>query len=39
VSAVGFIGFKDGDADLGVAAMTDDIGSSTELLAGRTEEE
>jgi hypothetical protein len=39
VAAVGFIGFKDGDADLGIAVTMDDIGSSTELLAGRTKEE
>jgi hypothetical protein len=39
VAAVGFIGFKDGGADLGIAATTDGIGSSTELLADRTEEE
>jgi hypothetical protein len=39
VAVIGFIGFKDGGVDLGVAATTDGIGCSTELLAGRTEEE
>jgi hypothetical protein len=32
---VGFIGFKDGGVDLNIAAATDGIDSSTELLASR----